>query len=372
VRIIRRRVVAALLMWAGLFIFIVILRSLQMGSSASLGHLVFTDYPKPDRRFTVDVFDIEQGKRSSLEQEPYQDMGSLFPIDAQDIYTSVCFARIISGFCLSPVNTTITPKNILQLANIKLVWKDNYGSPVWSPDGTHIAFSVVDKGTQNASIFTGDTYVMNADGTKIVDLTPSENINGLDFAWSPDSQQIAFACSNAQYLCMSHVDGSHLLKLSMPPYTTVHDMDWSPDGSQIAFSLTAADFHNSELYLVNTDGTNLHRLLETASGHYDKPKWSPDGSKIAFANEEGGRKDVYIITPDGTNFHNLTQGLGGLDFGTVWSPDSMNIAFFSWQLEQGIIFLYVADASRGNRQKITDNLSLGMTDAVTPVLFWIP
>ncbi len=361
-----------MVMSALLLLVMAIIESPLVRPRVRLGQLVFTDYPKPDRHFTVDMVDLEIGRRTSLPQEPYDDIGFLSAIDTQRVYGSLCFARNISGFCLSPVNTTIPPKNLAQLATIRQLWKGNYGPPVWSPDGTHIAFSVVDKGTQRASLASGDTYVMNADGTHIVDLTPTENINGYDFVWSPDSKHIAFACSNARYLCMSQTDGNHLQEWTMPLYMTVHEMAWSPDASQLVFSLMASDYHNAALYLVNADGSHLHRLLETETAHYGEPKWSPDGSKIVFTNKEGGNQDLYIISPDGTDLQHLSQGLGGLDFGAIWSLDSTKVAFFSWQLQKGVIFLYAADITRGLRQKITNHLSLGMTDAVMPELFWLP
>jgi TolB protein len=214
---------------------------------------------------------------------------------------------------------------------------------------------------------------MDADGTNIVDLTPVESINGFDFAWSPDSQQIAFACSNAQFLCISYIDGSHLQKLTMPDYTRVQDMAWSPDGSQVAFSLTAADYRNSELYLINTDGSNLHRLFEPTDFdfHDSKPQWSPDGSKILFQSGRRGTMSIYVIKPDGTGLHNLSQG-NSLDFGAVWSPDSLNVAYFSWQLDEKSVILYVADASRGNPRKITDNSTFNLLETASPELFWLP
>jgi Tol biopolymer transport system component len=67
-------------------------------------------------------------------------------------------------------------------------------SPTWSPDGTRIAFS------RNKYPFPGiydpDIFVMNADGSGLVDLSPSERYYDQEPAWSPDGRRIAFARSD--------------------------------------------------------------------------------------------------------------------------------------------------------------------------------
>src|SRR2546422_5263788 len=53
------------------------------------------------------------------------------------------------------------------------------GDPVWSPDGTRIAF---ESGREDG---TSDVYLMNADGSNRVQLTRGSTGNLLP-AWSPD------------------------------------------------------------------------------------------------------------------------------------------------------------------------------------------
>lgn len=73
------------------------------------------------------------------------------------------------------------------------------------------------------------------------------------------------------------------------------------------------------LYVINADGTNLHRLTDGLD-----PAWSPDGKKLAFArwNFPHG---LYIINADGTGERQL--------FGSpqvkapAWSPDGALIVF---------------------------------------------
>jgi len=68
---------------------------------------------------------------------------------------------------------------------------------------------------------------------------------------------------------------------------------WSPDGSRIA--LRSDRNGNSDVFVMNADGSNQHRL--TASGSALYPAWSPSGDKIAYASDECG--DGWLALADG-------------------------------------------------------------------------
>jgi Tol biopolymer transport system component len=109
-------------------------------------------------------------------------------------------------------------------------------------------------------------------------------------------------------------------------------LDWSPDGLQIAFS-------NGSIWLVNSDGSGLHRL-QTHSHSLDwAPSWSPDGTQLAFAsirrgapysappimpNRPGG-SSVDIVAADGTHRSQLAPDA----LAPAWSPDGREIAYLT-------------------------------------------
>jgi hypothetical protein len=92
----------------------------------------------------------------------------------------------------------------------------------------------------------------------------------------------------------------------------------------------------SELYVMNADGTNETRLTNT-SELYAKvlatsPIWSPDGKMIAYLrgiDVDTGRtdRDIYVINADGSNQSSLTT----VEQSTIaWSPDGTKLAFDGW------------------------------------------
>lgn len=80
--------------------------------------------------------------------------------------------------------------------------------PIWSPDGQRIAF--VSRDEVNTDIF-----VMNADGTNVVNLTHSPSLDTVP-SWSPDSRRIAFSSdrSGLSQIYVMDADGSNVVQLT--------------------------------------------------------------------------------------------------------------------------------------------------------------
>ena len=115
---------------------------------------------------------------------------------------------------------------------------------------------------------------------------------------------------------------------------------------------TIAVSSKGNIYTMNTDGTNLIKLIQGSN-----PSWSPDGTKIAFVSGRDDNKEIYVMNADGKNLKNLTLHL---DYDTcpTWAPDGTKIAFWSRQVAGEIQMLsdiFVMDADGTNRTNITQN-----------------
>ncbi len=113
-------------------------------------------------------------------------------------------------------------------------------SPVFSPDGSHIAF-VSDRGGSP------QIYVMTAKGRRV--------------------QRVTF-------------EGS---------YNT--SPAWSPDGKWIAY--VGRTNGKNQLFMVKSDGTDVRQL--TFSGNNESPSFSPGGLFMAFDSDRKGSHGIYIM-----------------------------------------------------------------------------
>ena len=163
-------------------------------------------------------------------------------------------------------------------------------------------------------------YVMNAQGRGLRSLGI-----GHAPAWSPDGRWIAF--DDSQHIRIMHPDGSGLTDLT-PTLAGVNSFDpsWSPDGRWIAFASEPAGTRDAALWLVRSNGSGLHELVN-APGEEEHPSWSPDGSRIVFDSfPPAGPDHLYTVRSDGTDLDQITPD--SLDaWGPSWS--SLNVIAFA-------------------------------------------
>jgi len=142
------------------------------------------------------------------------------------------------------------------------------------------------------------------------------------------------------------VDGSNLTLL-YEITGFIRNIKWSPQGDRLLFVRDTVDPQVTELWVVNTDGTNA-TLLQTSpfSGQgFNAAAWAPSGTKIAFDVPPSPDKagDVFAINPDGSGLANLSQD-PAYALTPTWSPDGSRIGFLSGRaIPSSGIFVMDAD-----------------------------
>jgi len=123
---------------------------------------------------------------------------------------------------------------------------------------------------------------------------------------------------------------------------------WSPDGKTLAAVLTRDG--NSQIYLMNADGSNLRRL--TTSGAIDtEPFFTPDGQSIYFTSDRGGSPQIYRMAASGGEPVRVTFD-GDYNVSPRVSPDGKTLAFIS--RISGRFQLMVMDLENRQIQALTD------------------
>ena len=93
---------------------------------------------------------------------------------------------------------------------------------------------------------------------------------------------------------------------------------WSPDGRRIVF-VSYRD-GNSEIFVMNVDGSGVTRLIDTEAWEYD-PRSSPDDRRIVFVSSRDENLEIYVMDADGSDVTRLTDNNVWTTEHPSWSPD---------------------------------------------------
>jgi dipeptidyl aminopeptidase/acylaminoacyl peptidase len=217
---------------------------------------------------------------------------------------------------------------------VRLTEQVNDSWPNWSPNGAKITFV----GTRfdpslgfchpgvYADCFT-DIYSMDADGSNITDVTGDPGWE-LDPVWSPDGTRIAFASASdvadLTAITVMNADGSDRRMVSSSNGGSDFDPRWSPDGTQIVFG--GIHYEDWGVFAVRPDGTDERTLLFGTGTYAVAPVWSPDGSLVAFGgnvHDYGSPEGIFTMRPDGSGITKLAgvpEGWGIREI--AWRPSS--------------------------------------------------
>ncbi len=217
-------------------------------------------------------------------------------------------------------------------------------SPSFSGDGTRIAFATdIDAGDYNI----GDCRSSDGGNCRIFgntlgyDGTPS---------FSPLNDWVVFMSvrdDNYEIYKIQINVGS--VRLTRTEDNSEDSPVWSPDGTKIIYT------REGELYTMNPDGNNQVALLDNHFNEYD-PTWLADGSKIAFISERDGNPELYIADSDGSNLERLTFTNNQTERNPSFSPYGGKIVFqrgsrWGGQLDD----LYVLNINDGEESILVNN-----------------
>jgi Tol biopolymer transport system component len=157
---------------------------------------------------------------------------------------------------------------------------------------------------------------------------------------SLDGKYVAYADTTGVYI--RHIDTGEVRPLQLPKGFDAVPTSWFPDGTHLLLNSGEAAQGRASLWKVSILGGSPQQLMENAS----EAAISPDGSKIAFLRGDAlGSLEIWVMGTDGSNLHRITdasaaetpvplgygagsQPLTGVHLSAVaWSPDGRQLAY---------------------------------------------
>ncbi len=213
-----------------------------------------------------------------------------------------------------------------------------YSWPVWSPDGSRIAVSLlrgdspsdaqISLHSLESSTGVGGAAFVNEAPLTIADGTPHY------VQWSPDGQKLGITAATPEGLTLFVVDAASPPQSGPPsePLAVQRGaplyFDWSPDSASLAVH------SNEDVLLVRPDYDaqqfSVQPLAQSRS--FRTPAWSPDGSRLAWSAPGGDSEALWVGRPDQPDDAalRLAEVEGACAF--LWSADGEVIAVADRQI----------------------------------------
>ncbi len=216
--------------------------------------------------------------------------------------------------------------------------------PLYSPDGTRLAF--VSTRTGN-----GDIYILTIATGALQRLTFDDGLDELD-GWSRDGKWIYFSngtndAGHKNDIYRVSAEGGTPMPVSADRFTNEFQAAPAPDGSGMAFAARGvgdsqwwrnghSHLDESEIWLRKDGEPAVYTGLIDRNGRNAWPMWSPDGKQLWFMSDRSGAQNIWAASP-GAKPRQVTKFTGGRVLWPSIAYDGKAIVFERdfkiWQLD---------------------------------------
>ena len=178
-------------------------------------------------------------------------------------------------------------------------------------------------------------YVVPTIGGTPRQITTSAHNHSGSLAWTKNGKQIIVSANtrensefdifNSDLLSIDVLTGkvTQLTNATGPE----NSPKMSPDGKRIAFTGFEDDgksFQNSELYVMNADGSNIKLLTPKLDRSVQNIRWADNSKGIYFSYDFDGKRRVAYVNLSG-KLSNKTSSLGGMSLGRPYTSGQYDI-----------------------------------------------
>lgn len=216
-------------------------------------------------------------------------------------------------------------------------------SPVWSPDGSQLAYVSFESG--QAEIFTHNILT----GVR-TSRSKYKGLNGSP-SWSPDGKKLVMTLSkdgNPDIYILNLADKR--LQRVTNHWSIDTEAVWLPDGKSIIY--TSSRSGKPQLYRQSVTGKSKPERLTYEGGYNASASISADGKSVAYVHGEGNIYRIAVLELATKSSRILTDG--PLDESPVYAPNNSMILFASQEKRQAVLAAVSVDGRQKQRLAFTD------------------
>ena len=220
-------------------------------------------------------------------------------------------------------------------------------SPVWSPDGTRIAFASFRNGKWGV-------YLKAANGTGGEDLLYETNVTTIPMSWSPDGRAVLYVTLNpSRDMFLLPLSGERKPVQVVPtPFDESHGQV-SPDGKWIAYQ--SPETSKMEIYARPFPRGEGKWQVSTAGGTW--PRWRRDSKELFYVSKSvGGKLMAVEIRSNGAILQQPPSPKALFDFNSIGA------------LPHSFIYHTYAVSADGQRFLIPSPASSSAEETASPVV----
>ncbi|HZQ51852.1 MAG TPA: S41 family peptidase [Bryobacteraceae bacterium] len=207
--------------------------------------------------------------------------------------------------------------------------------PLYSPDGTQLAFTSTRTGN-------GDIYVLTLATGQLARLTYSDTLDLLD-GWSRDGKWLYFSSSVndigfSNDIFRVSVDGGTPLEVTRERFYNEFRGAPSPDGTQLAFVAKGmssaqwwrhghAHIDEAEIWIKGIAEGGPYKRVVTEDAKQGWPMWSDDGRALFYTSDRTGAENIFRQSLDNSPLRQLTRFTDGRLLWPSISYDGREIVF---------------------------------------------
>ena len=171
-----------------------------------------------------------------------------------------------------------------------------YGAAVISPDGSRVAVMKADLANESADVFVLD--IASGASTRLTTSARTEFVQSP--VWSPDGSRIAYAAmrkgQEGIYMRAANGQGAEEL-VYRNPGAFLNLTDWSPDGKTLTFSFS--DMKGGTIYTLPLEGGPDRKAIEILKTELQAfgPRFSPDGRFLSYTIVDKTNKGEIFVRP---------------------------------------------------------------------------